>query len=412
MTTVFNQLPAPLIDALEAAFSIDKPTAIQNDALPPILEGSNVILQSPTGSGKTLAYLLPLLAHLHPEEPANQLLIVAPTQELSVQIANVVRALNEHLSLPYPIAVLNGGANITHQIEKLKKKPAILVGTPGRIVELFEKKKINGQTINALVFDEVDALLDYDHGKIVYTIQKKLRRSTQIVAASASASASISMEAQQFLRKNIDQVVFLLANEEATLNPNISHFTIHCETRKKFEHLRHALAAIDGKTLIFLNGDQEITLLQERLAHHGICAGALCANMKKLDRQHTLEAFRKGTTTILISSDLSARGLDIPDIDQIINMDFPHQPMTYVHRAGRTARGTAKGAALSFVSDADSAAIRIYKRDLGVEFTEVHFSKGEIVLGASPKAIKKSPKKSVKKDKNKGKPKRIKRKES
>ncbi len=408
MTTVFKQLPDPLQKALHQAFEIEHPTDIQKDTLPPILEGKNVVLQSPTGSGKTLAYLLPLLARIHPEEAANQLLIVAPTQELSVQIANVIRAMNTHLAVPYQVAVLNGGANITHQIEKLKKKPAVLVGTPGRIVELFEKKKINGQTITAMVFDEVDALLEYDHGKIVHTIQKKCRRSTQLVAA----SASINMEAQQFLRKNIEEVVFLLANEEATLNPNISHFTIHCEARKKFDYLRHALAAIDGKTLIFLNGDQEITLLQERLAHHSIFAGALCANMKKLDRQHTLEAFRKGTTTILISSDLSARGLDIPDIDQIINMDFPHQPMTYVHRAGRTARGEAHGATLSFVSHADSAAIRIYKRDLGIDFTEVHFAEGQLVLGPSPKATKKATtKKAPKKNKNKGLPNRMKRKE-
>ena len=141
--------------------------------------------------------------------------------------------------------------------------------------------------------------------------------------------------------------------------------------------------------------------------------------MKKLDRQHALESFRKCVQGVLISSDLSARGLDIDDIDQVINMDFPHDPLTYVHRVGRTGRGNAEGAALSFVSDSDEAAIRIYKRDLGIEFTEVHFAGGAVVVGAPEKAPrdkhgkvgtkKGAPKHKKSKAKDKGKPKRTKR---
>ena len=415
MTTVFNELPEALRKALEAAFEITEPMPVQEASYPLIAAGKNVVLQSRTGSGKTLAYLLPFLAKMIPGESGNRLLVVAPTQELAVQIANIIRAINAKLEGGYSIALCGGGANINHQIDKLKGRPAIIVGTPGRLLELFDRRKINGQTIEAVIFDEVDAIIAQEKGSLMKHIQKKLLKSVQVVAV----SASISMEAQQLLRGAIENAEFLIANEEAALNPNIGHFILRCEARKKFDNLRRAIAAMDGKTLVFINGDDEITHLQDRLAYHHTEAWALSADMKKLDRQHALESFRKCVQGVLISSDLSARGLDIDDIDQVINMDFPHDPLTYVHRVGRTGRGNAEGAALSFVSDSDEAAIRIYKRDLGIEFTEVHFAGGAVVAGAPEKAPrdkhgkggtkKGAPKHKKSKAKDKGKPKRTKR---
>lgn len=415
MTTVFNELPEALRKALEAAFEITEPMPVQEASYPLIAAGKNVVLQSRTGSGKTLAYLLPFLAKMTPGESGNRLLVVAPTQELAVQIANIIRAINAKLEGGYSIALCGGGANINHQIDKLKGRPAIIVGTPGRLLELFDRRKINGQTIEAVIFDEVDAIIAQEKGSLMKHIQKKLLKSVQVVAV----SASISMEAQQLLRGAIENAEFLIANEEAALNPNIGHFMLRCEARKKFDNLRRAIAAMDGKTLVFINGDDEITHLQDRLAYHHTEAWALSADMKKLDRQHALESFRKCVQGVLISSDLSARGLDIDDIDQVINMDFPHDPLTYVHRVGRTGRGNAEGAALSFVSDSDEAAIRIYKRDLGIEFTEVHFAGGAMVAGAPEKAPrdkhgkggtkKGAPKHKKSKAKDKGKPKRTKR---
>lgn len=159
MPTIFSELPQALTTALKESFNITEPMPVQTASFPLISEGRNLVLQSRTGSGKTLAYLLPLLAKLTPGESGNKLLIVAPTQELAVQIGHVVRDLNAALDTPYSLALIGGGANINHQLEKLKKHPQILVGTPGRILELFDRRKINGQTIEAVVFDEIDALL-------------------------------------------------------------------------------------------------------------------------------------------------------------------------------------------------------------------------------------------------------------
>ena len=415
MPTIFDELPASLRAALADAFHIDTPMPAQEAAWPLITDGRNVVLQSRTGSGKTLAYLLPLLAKLTPGEEANRLLIVAPTQELAVQISHVLRDLNAHLLEPYSQALICGGANINHQLEKLKSRPQVLIGTPGRILELFSRRKINGQTIEAVVFDEIDALLAQDHGRPLAQLQKALRKTTQIVACSASMDEA----AHHWLHLHVTEPEFLTADTQAALNPNIGHYVLRCEARKKFDNLRHALAAMDGKTLIFLNGENEIALLAERLAYHHIEAGTLSAEMNKLDRQQALETFRHDFDGILIASDLAARGLDIPDIDQVINLDFPLDPLTYVHRAGRTGRGTAQGATLSFISDSEEAVLRIYSRDLGIHFEPVHFAGGSIVLGPAPeKTVKRphtpAPHKAKQKNrrakaKAKGAPKRLKR---
>lgn len=416
MDSIFNDLPPALVTALEDAFHITDPMPVQTASFPLITNGRNLVMQSYTGSGKTLAYLLPLLAKLTPGERGNKVLIVAPTQELAVQIGHVIRDLNAKLETPYGFALVGGGANITYQLEKLKNHPQLLVGTPGRILELFDRRKINGQTIEAVVFDEVDALLDQEGGRSLSALQKALRRSTQTIAC----SASIDAETRAWLEAHIDDAEFLISDSNAALNPNIGHFFLRCEKRKRFDFLRKALAAMDGKTLIFLNGEDDIAHLQDRLAYHHIEAGVLSADMKKLERQKSLEAFRQGFDGILISSDLAARGLDVPDIDQVINLDFPHDPLTYVHRAGRTGRAGADGATLSFVSDSDEAAIRIYQRDLGIQFEEVHFAEGAIVLGPAPEKPKKAhakkdaPHKPKQKNrtrnaKAKGAPKRLKR---
>ena len=245
MTTVFNELPEALRKALEAAFEITEPMPVQEASYPLIAAGKNVVLQSRTGSGKTLAYLLPFLAKMTPGESGNRLLVVAPTQELAVQIANIIRAINAKLEGGYSIALCGGGANINHQIDKLKGRPAIIVGTPGRLLELFDRRKINGQTIEAVIFDEVDAIIAQEKGSLMKHIQKKLLKSVQVVAV----SASISMEAQQLLRGTIENAEFLIANEEAALNPNIGHFMLRCEARKKFDNLRRRFALPKDKQI-------------------------------------------------------------------------------------------------------------------------------------------------------------------
>ena len=381
MTNHFEPLRQPLAEAVNSAFTITEPTDIQEQAIPRILDGHHVILGSPTGSGKTLAYLLPLLSRIDQTQKAPQLLIVAPTQELAVQIAHVLRDLNDALAEPYPYALLAGGANIRYQLEKLKNKPPVLIGTPGRVLELFGMRRINGQTIRAAVFDEIDAICEHDSGEAYRAIKKALLKDCQTIAASASMDAAT----RTLLSRSLPDADWLGEGGTSALNPNIDHLVLSCEGRKKFDRLRQALAAFDGQILIFLNGEDDIRRLKERLAYHHIEADTLYADMKKSDRAETLKHFRAGLSTLLIASDLGARGLDVPGIGLVLNMDFPRDPQTYVHRAGRTARGTAHGLALSFAAPQDEAALRIYARDLGITFREVHFAEGALMDGPPPR---------------------------
>lgn len=393
--TTFKDLGADdnLIVALETAFQITDPMPIQEAAWEPLASGRSAIISERTGSGKTLAYLLPLLQRLDPDLRANQLLIVSPTQELALQIGGVLEDLHkEWPQFNHETAI--GGANIRYQIDRLKGKPAIVVGTPGRLLELFDRRKLNGQTIRAVVFDEVDELLS-DGGKGVGFLQKALLRDVQQVAVSASprdktaaffAAAGVHMET--------------ISAHDDLLNPNIEHYRLATGADRKFDQLRRLLHALSdaGRTLVFLNQPDQIERTAERLVHHDLPAVALHADMTKHDRADAMQAFRFGTANILVTSDVAARGLDFPDVSQVVHLDFPLDPLTYVHRAGRTARGDAHGASIVVADEKDSAPLRIYARDLGVRFEDMHVAGGLCYRGPAPeKAPAKKSKGSARK---------------
>lgn len=372
-----------MITALKEAFQIETPMEIQSRAIMPMSEGKNLILQAMTGSGKTLAYVLPVLARLDPQESANRVLIVAPTHELVMQIRQVIADLGAVLPAPHTIAALSGGANIRYQLESLKQKPQILIGTPGRLLELFDKKKINGQTIQTLILDEADELLNGRKSADIEKLRKKLLRDVQMVAVSASFTDA----SRQWLNTHMPEAADLSSKTDTILNPDIRHLIIPCEERRKFDQLRKALAASeDSQALVFINDPDKIEQLVERLQYHHYNAAALYADMHKELRKKTLQDFRQGLTQILVSSDLGARGLDLPGVDLILNMDFPLTPLSYVHRAGRTGRAGQKGYALSFVAPNQSAALRIYARDLAITFEEAHLAEGALILGPAPSA--------------------------
>lgn len=390
--TTFHDLGADdkLVTALEKAFQITEPMPIQEATWACLRSGHSVIISERTGSGKTLAYLLPLLTRLDPQLSANQLLVVVPTQELALQIGRVLDKLYKLWPL-FEHNVVIGGANIRYQIDHLKRKPAIIIGTPGRILELFDRRKINGQTIRAVVFDEIDELLS-DGGKGVKFIQKALLRDVQQVAVSASPREKT---ATFFANGGIDMKT--ISAHEELLNPNIEHYRLATGGERKFDQLRRLLHALrlDGRTLVFINQADHIERTAERLIHHDLPAVALHAAMTKHERSDAMHAFRFGTASILVTSDVAARGLDFPDVSQVVHLDFPLDPLTYVHRAGRTARGDAHGASIVVADEKDNAPLRIYARDLGIQFDDIHVSGGLCYRGAAPTSTTEKKKKKA-----------------
>lgn len=364
MTNTFENLNlrTELIEGL-AKQGITEPMPIQSLVLPVALEGKNIIAQSHTGSGKTLAFLLPLFTKINLEQKQTQAIILAPTHELAAQINDQIKLLATNANYPITGALIIGGVSIDKQIQKLKTKPHIIVGSSGRILDLIKKKKINAQAIRTIIIDEADNLLDKNQSQCIKDIVKTTLRDTQIMLFSATIHKTTLNEASTFIK----EPVHLNACEETMLNPNIAHSYIVTEQRKKFETLRKLLNSTEPtKALVFVNNIHEVEVVVEKLLHHKKNAGGLYGSQSKEDRAQTLQKFRNGKINVLVSSDLSARGLDVADITHVFNLDLPPSANDYLHRAGRTARGNENGHAFSIITSFEKKNIKEYEKSLGI----------------------------------------------
>lgn len=370
-----------MVQAL-AMQNITEPTAIQEQVIPLLMEGKDVIGQAHTGSGKTLAYLCPVLSHIDSQSKQLQALVLAPTHELVIQIHRQAQLLCQNAKLDIRCQSIIGEANINNQIAKLKEKPQLIIGTPGRILDLIKKRKINCQTIRTVIIDEMDNLLDNTNQQTVLDIIKSMLRDRQLAAFSATASNhTIDLLLQQ-----MNDPAFVKVEAQAKMNPNIEHFYLISEQREKFVQLRkllHALEEESRRILIFMNDGPELDFMVDKLNYHKIRTYSLHGIVSKEERQKAMDEFRRGKIKVLVSSDLAARGLDIPDITHIINLDFPAEPNEYIHRAGRTARGNNRGQCYSIVNPRELAALRIYQREFGIQAAPVHLVKGKILPGAT-----------------------------
>lgn len=380
---------------------ITEPTDIQAQVIPQLLEGRDVIGQAHTGSGKTLAYLCPMLMRIQPEAKQAQVLILAPTHELVMQIYRLAVQLCSDAALEIKCMSIIGEANINNQITKLKEKPQLIVGTPGRVLDLIKKKKINCQTIRTVVIDEMDNLLDNTNQQTIQDILKSMLRDRQLAAFSATASP----HTLELLQQHMKNPAMIVSKAEVKMNPNIEHFYLIGEQRDKFVLLRkllHALEEDAQRILIFMNDGPELDFLVDKLNYHKIRTYSLHGIVDKEERQKAMDEFRRGKIKVLVSSDLAARGLDIPDITHVINMDFPAEPNEYIHRAGRTARGERTGQCYSLVNPKELAALRIYQREFGIEVKAVHLVKGKILSGATKEFYKDPDRKKKTSDKKTG----------
>ena len=387
----FHEMPLNenLIRTLMEEYKFTSPTAVQEKVCAPFLAGENILVQSETGSGKTFAYLLPLDTMINLEKRELQAIVLSPSHELAVQITHVNEDLCKKSSLEIKTQCLIGEANINKQIERLKEKPQIIAGTPGRILDLFKKRKLNGQTVRTIVLDEADELLDNTNCQNVLDILKSVRRDTQICAFSASVSES-SKKMLQELKVDIETIAL---SGETYLNGDITHYYLVTEQRAKADTLRSLIHALNGeKILVFTQNGRNIELVADKLRYHKINARALHSALAKEERKEALEGFRKGTVQVLIASDLAARGLDIADVGYVVNLDFPRSALEYVHRAGRTGRMGKKGACVSLVTSEEVAPLRIYKRDFDLKLSEIHLYGGKIYSGPAKGAKKMQPK--------------------
>jgi superfamily II DNA/RNA helicase len=364
---LWNQLKTT--KALEG---ITSPTPIQEQALPLILQGKDVLFQSPTGTGKTLAYLLPIFAKMHnqgntndtkPDTKSIQAIILAPTYELAAQIAQVARGLS---SRPEDVALLIGGAAKTRQAAALKLKPRVAVGTPGRIADFMAEKKLSLHHVKTLVFDEADRLFTEQNLETIEKLIKATLKDRQILLVSATIP-----------KKTADLAKPLMKNPETIrlgdkIPKNIKHFYTISEGRKKNERLRSVIHNHKiNKVLVFVNMPYTIENTAKRLDFHKIPCKSLHSGADKITRKAAMDALRLGKIRALVASDAGSRGLDIQNLKHVINLDLPAREKDYLHRAGRCGRAGTEGTVISIVTKNELETLKKMAKKLGIEITEL-----------------------------------------
>ena len=380
--TTFKDLgiETTLADAL-AKQGIAAPLAIQEKTIARVLAGSNIIGQAPTGTGKTLAYLLPALQQIDPALRQAQVLILAPTYELAMQIANVARELSQAADLGIKVQGLIGGANIARQMDKLKEKPQLIVGSAGRIIELARKGKLKLQQVKLLVLDEFDRLLDDQNLQNTVDAVRLLPKERQVILFSATAPKK-ALERADFL----DQPEHIVVEADPETIAARDDYYLMTPFRDKIENIRKLTRNLGVKRgMVFINRVYDAEKTLAHLRYDGIRVDSLLGHNNKQARQKAVADFKKGRVQLLLSTDLAARGLDIEGVDYVFNLDLPENAQVYQHRAGRTARAGAKGTVITLADIKEAYKLEQLEKRLGITFKPLKKAK----KGVTPERKKK-----------------------
>lgn len=377
MLNSFNELglSSYIVEGLKKG-GITSPTEIQTKVIPLALQNKDIIGQSQTGSGKTLAYLLPIFEKVDISKREMQYIILAPTHELVMQIDSEIKSLSENSQVPVTSTPIIGEVNIKRQIDKLKEKPHIIVGSPGRIFELIKKKKISAHTIKTIVIDEGDRLLDENNISKVKDVIKTTLRDRQLMVF----SATINQKALSISKDLMKDAQIIKIEENQVVNPNITHMYFTAEQRDKIEVLRKLVSAIKPKkSIIFMNKTEDIQIATLKLQYHHFKAYGLFGNASKEERKKAIQGFRSGKIELLIASDLAARGLDIKGVTHIFNLDLPEDSKQYLHRAGRTGRANEHGTCISIITERELSILKKCEKDFNIKFQRKEVYKGCII---------------------------------
>ena len=332
-----------------------KPTEIQAQAIPHLLEKKDLIGIAQTGTGKTASFVLPMLTLLENGRARARMprtLILEPTRELAAQVAENFEKYGKNHRLS--MALIIGGVSFEDQNKKLDRGVDVLIATPGRLLDQIERGKIMLNGVEILVIDEADRMLDMGFIDDIEKIVNRLPPRRQTMLFSATMDAQIERLTKKFLRDPVHVQVSRAASTADTIDQKL--VKVSSKPDEKRAALRERIDAAEGLTnaIIFCNRKRDVATLARSLQRHGYSAGALHGDMDQKSRMETLDAFKTDRLTLLVASDVAARGLDIPAVSHVFNFDVPVHAEDYVHRIGRTGRAGRKGAAYTFVSPADS----------------------------------------------------------
>jgi ATP-dependent RNA helicase RhlE len=354
-----------LIDPLRRAVlgaGYTTPTPIQSQAIPHLLAGRDVLGCAQTGTGKTAAFALPILDRLArtkraPEKRGPRALVLAPTRELALQIGESFQTYGRHLSIG--TAVVFGGVGQGPQVEALRRNTDVIVATPGRLIDLMGQGHARFEALETLVLDEADRMLDMGFIDPIRRIIAVLPRRRQTLMFSATMPDEILKLARSIL---VDPVQVSVAPVASTAE-GITQFVLHVERSQKRALLSEVLRDPKMKrVLVFTRTKHGANRVAEQLDRSGVTAAAIHGNKSQGARQRALGAFKQGQVRVLVATDIAARGVDVDGITHVINFEIPHEPESYVHRIGRTARAGASGIALSFCDADERGDLRAIER--------------------------------------------------
>lgn len=351
---------------------ISTPSLIQQKTIPEVLQNKNVVFESETGTGKTFAYLLPLIQNLENcKSNEDKIIILAPTYELASQIkltASQVTSLKASLFI--------GGTPIKRQIEVLKDKPQIIIGNPSRILELIHLKKLKTSNVRALVLDEADRLVSVE----IADETKKLISTIPCDAQFIACTATLNQNTKHTLKGLFSNLSEIILPKEDILSRKITHYALFAESRDKISTLKSfILAENPEKMLVFTSRADQVENIAQKLQYKKVDCMALHAKTDKKERKAAIDRFRNGKCRILITSDLASRGLDIPGITHIVQMDLPSNEDFFVHRSGRTARAGKSGINVVIGDEYEMRKYAALEKKLGLKVYPKMLYKGKLV---------------------------------
>lgn len=324
----------------------EETSPIQTQAIPAVCEGIDVVGQAQTGTGKTAAYTIPMLMKIDPQIKKPQAIVLCPTRELAVQVAEEIRKLAKYMS-DIKVLPVYGGQEIVRQIKSLKTGVQIIVGTPGRVMDHMRRKTVMFDNINMVILDEADEMLDMGFREDMETILTETPEDRQTVMFSATMPKAIMDIARNFQK---DARIIKVVRKELTVS-NIEQFYYEVRPKNKTEVLCRLIDIYNPRlSVVFCNTKRQVDELISELKGRGYFADGIHGDMKQQQRDRVMDDFRSGKVDILIATDVAARGIDVDDVDMVFNYDIPQDEEYYVHRIGRTGRAGRSGMALSFIS--------------------------------------------------------------
>lgn len=356
------------------AMNITTPTPVQEQAIPLLLEGRDLIAESQTGTGKTLAYLLPILQKLDPASKKLQALILVPTRELGSQISQVLEQVTEGMDITSQLLI--GGAAISRQIDRLRLHPQIAVGTPGRILELIKIKKLSMHHVRTIIVDEADQVFEQGEGQEVEAVIRSALRDRQLCFFSATIPNGVRNLADRWMK---DPASVQVQPQQKTAE-TLEHLYVISDERDRLDMLRKLVRALEPKSgIVFTNQVDDIGGILARLKYVGLSIEGLYGEAGKQERAKVMKDFRDGKIQLLLATDVAARGLDIPDVTHVFHFDLPVDADHYVHRSGRTGRMGKEGTVISLVAPQQMFILEKFSKSLGITFERKMLYEGKLV---------------------------------